>query len=51
MKKAWKEPQLQDLLVKETMASTIIGPFTDEAYDPGTPADPDNPGTWKRFTS
>lgn len=51
MKKAWQKPVLEVLDVKMTMASTVYGPYTDEAYVPGTPVDPNNPGTWKRFES
>lgn len=51
MKKAWQQPVLEVLDVKMTMASTVWGDFTDEAYVPGTAVDPNNPGTWKRFES
>lgn len=51
MKKAWCEPKLEILNVKLTMASTVHGPYTDEAYVPGVPVDPNDPGTWSRFTS
>ncbi|QNG58490.1 paeninodin family lasso peptide [Bacillus sp. UMB0893] len=51
MKKEWQAPVLEVLDVKMTMASTVHGPYTDEAYVPGTPVDPNNQGTWKRFTS
>ncbi|WP_191561455.1 paeninodin family lasso peptide [Metabacillus idriensis] len=51
MKKEWQAPTLEVLDVKMTMASTVWGPLTDEAYVPGTPADPNDPGTWKRFES
>lgn len=51
MKKEWEIPKLEMLDVKMTMASTVFGPYTDEAYVPGKPKDPNNPGTWNRFTS
>ena len=51
MKKEWKQPVLEVLDVKMTMASTVYGPYTDEAYEPGTPVDKTNPSTWNRFTS
>lgn len=51
MKKAWQQPVLEGLDVKMTMASTVWGPYTDEAYVPGEEVDKDNPGTWNRFTS
>jgi hypothetical protein len=51
MKKEWKQPALEVLDVNMTMASTVYGPYTDEAYHPGNPVDPNNPGTWRRFTS
>lgn len=51
MKKQWQKPVLEALDVNMTMASTVYGPYTDEAYVPGTPVDPNNPGTWDRFTS
>lgn len=51
MKKAWNAPVLEVLDVKMTMASTVHGPYTDEAYVPGKPVDPKDPGTWDRFTS
>ncbi len=51
MKKTWEAPALETLNVKMTMASTVYGEFTDEAYVPGNPADPSNPSTWQRFES
>jgi hypothetical protein len=51
MKKAWNAPVLEVLDVKMTMASTVVGPYTDEAYVPGKEVDPNNPKTWDRFTS
>lgn len=51
MKKAWKAPVLEVLDVKMTMASTVWGPYTDEAYVPGEDVDPNDQKTWKRFTS
>ena len=51
MKKQWQKPVVEVLDVKMTMASTVWGPYTDEAYVPGKEVDKDNPGTWKRFTS
>jgi hypothetical protein len=51
MKKAWSAPIVEVLDVKKTMASSVWGPYTDEAYVPGKEVDPNNPGTWKRFTS
>lgn len=51
MKKQWMKPNLEVLDVKMTMASSITGPYTDEAYVPGNPVDPNNKETWKRFTS
>lgn len=51
MKKSWQQPILEVLDVKMTMASTVTGPYTDEAYVPGEDVDPDNPMTWRRFTS
>ncbi|WP_282937470.1 paeninodin family lasso peptide [Paenibacillus sp. RC67] len=51
MKKVWQKPVLEVLDVNQTMASTVVGSFTDEAYVPGKPADPNNPNTWKRFNS
>jgi hypothetical protein len=51
MKKVWKQPELEVLDVKMTMASTVFGPYTDEAYVPGQAVDMKNPETWKRFTS
>jgi hypothetical protein len=49
--KKWQKPTLEILDVNKTMASTVTGPYTDEAYVPGQEADPDNPKTWERFTS
>ncbi len=51
MKKEWQIPVLETLDITMTMASTVYGPYTDEAYVPGKDVDKDNPGTWKRFTS
>ncbi|WP_368657356.1 paeninodin family lasso peptide [Metabacillus halosaccharovorans] len=51
MKNTWKRPTLEVLDVNMTMASTVFGPYTDEAFNPGNPVDPENPGTWKRFDS
>ncbi|MFC5773370.1 paeninodin family lasso peptide [Ectobacillus antri] len=51
MKKAWQQPTLEVLDVNMTMASTVTGPYTDEAYVPGKAVDEKNPATWKRFTS
>ena len=51
VKKEWNQPKLEVLDVKMTMASTVFGPYTDEAYVPGKAVDPNNPETWKRFTS
>ncbi|MEH7416933.1 paeninodin family lasso peptide [Neobacillus drentensis] len=51
MKKEWNQPVLEVLDVKMTMASTVWGPYTDEAYVPGKAVDPKDPGTWRRFTS
>ncbi|MDQ0256587.1 hypothetical protein J2S74_004009 [Evansella vedderi] len=51
MKKQWQKPELQALDVTHTMASTVWGPYTDEAYVPGENVDPNDPGTWDRFTS
>lgn len=51
MKKAWSKPAIEILNVNLTMASTVYGPYTDEAYVPGEDVDPNDPGTWKRFTS
>jgi hypothetical protein len=51
MKKEWKKPVLEALEVKATMASTVYGPYTDEAYVPGESVDPNDRGTWNRFTS
>lgn len=51
MKKIWQEPKLEILDVNMTMASTVWGPYTDEAYVPGKEVDPNDPGTWKRFES
>jgi hypothetical protein len=49
--KKWEKPELEILDVKMTMASTVYGPLTDEAYVPGKAVDPSNPKTWRRFTS
>ncbi|MDE5413809.1 paeninodin family lasso peptide [Alkalihalobacterium chitinilyticum] len=51
MKREWKKPELEVLNVSETMASTVYGPYTDEAYVPGESVDPNDPETWDRFTS
>ncbi|GAF66985.1 hypothetical protein BTS2_3893 [Bacillus sp. TS-2] len=51
MKKVWEQPKLEQLAVQKTMASTVFGPYNDEAYVPGENVDPNNPGTWDRFTS
>ncbi|WP_216829028.1 paeninodin family lasso peptide [Alkalihalobacterium elongatum] len=51
MKKQWCKPELEVLNVNETMASTVWGPYTDEAYVPGEEVDKEDPGTWNRFTS
>ncbi|MFN7250068.1 MAG: paeninodin family lasso peptide [Anaerobacillus sp.] len=51
MKKLWSKPQLEVLEVSKTAASTVSGPYTDEAYVPGESVDPNDPGTWNRFTS
>ncbi|MDC2864530.1 paeninodin family lasso peptide [Bacillus sp. NPDC077411] len=51
MKKEWQQPVLEVLDVNMTMASTVYGPYTDEAYNPGHPVDPKDPNTWNRFTS
>lgn len=50
MKKAWNAPVLEVLDVKMTMASTVNGPYTDEAYIPGQAVDPTAPA-YHRFTS
>ncbi|WP_153017290.1 paeninodin family lasso peptide [Alkalihalobacillus trypoxylicola] len=51
MKKVWEKPKLEQLAVQKTMASTVIGPYTDEAYVPGEGVDGNDSGTWDRFTS
>jgi hypothetical protein len=51
MKKNWNNPKFDVLNVENTLASTVHGPYTDEAYVPGEPVDEDDPGTWRRFTS
>lgn len=50
MKKEWNVPVLEVLNVKMTMASTVTGPYTDEAYVPGQSVDDLPPDTY-RFTS
>lgn len=50
MKKEWVELKVEVLDVSKTMASTVFGPYTDEAYVPGQAVDPKDPDTW-RFTS
>lgn len=50
MKKEWTTPELEVLAINMTEASTVNGPFTDEAYDPGVPVDPTAPA-YNRFTS
>lgn len=47
-KKEWKSPKVEVLSVDMTMASTVDGPYVDEAYVPGQRSDtpPHN-----RFTS
>lgn len=51
MKKQWQSPALEVLDVKMTMASTVHGPKTDEAYVEGKYADPNDPDSLNRFTS
>ncbi|MHA7139540.1 paeninodin family lasso peptide [Rossellomorea arthrocnemi] len=51
MKKVWNKPTIEALDIKMTMASTVWGPYTDEAYVPGEDVDKDDPKTWDRFTS
>lgn len=51
MKKMWESPVVEVLTIKQTMASTVHGPYTDEAYVPGVDKDPNDPGTWNRFSS
>ncbi|MFC4320704.1 paeninodin family lasso peptide [Litchfieldia salsa] len=51
MKKNWEQPVLDVLNVNMTMASTVSGPYTDEAYVPGVEVDKNDPGTWNRFDS
>ena len=50
MKKQWQNPTLEVLDIKMTMASTVNGPYTDEAYVPGQAVDPSAPA-YNRFTS
>ncbi|MEB3100763.1 paeninodin family lasso peptide [Ferviditalea candida] len=50
MKKAWQKPELEVLHVNMTMASTVTGPYTDEAYIPGHTVD-DSAPAYYRFTS
>jgi hypothetical protein len=50
MKKDWQKPVLEVLDVSMTMASTVHGPYTDEAYKPGEAVDPSAPA-YNRFTS
>lgn len=50
MKRQWKQPQLEELNIQQTMASTVNGPLTDEAYIPGETVDPTAPA-YNRFTS
>lgn len=50
MKKGWKKLELEVLKVSQTMASTVNGPYTDEAYIPGESVDPEAPA-YHRFTS
>lgn len=46
-KKEWQKPELEMLEVHRTMASSVDGPYTDEAYVPGEEAD----APYYRFTS
>ncbi len=46
-KKEWNKPVLEVLDVSMTMASSVDGPLTDEAYVPGERAD----APYYRFTS
>lgn len=39
MKKEWKKPVLEKLDVNMTFASSVDGPYTDEAYVPGLEID------------
>jgi len=50
MKKEWNNPKLEVLDVNMTSASTVTGPYTDEAYVPGVSVDDLPPNTY-RFTS
>lgn len=50
MKQQWKQPKLEELNIHLTMASTVEGPYTDEAYVPGEAVDPTAPA-YNRFTS
>ncbi|MFC0560080.1 paeninodin family lasso peptide [Halalkalibacter alkalisediminis] len=50
MKQTWKKPVLEELKVNMTMASTVNGPYTDEAYVPGERVDASAPA-YNRFTS
>ncbi|WP_142247964.1 paeninodin family lasso peptide [Alkalihalobacterium alkalinitrilicum] len=50
MKREWKKPELEVLEVTDTMASTVNGPYTDEAYVPGVPVEDQRPDI-HRFTS
>ena len=51
MRKLWENPVLEVLTIEKTMASTVYGPYTDEAYVPGVEVDKNDPGTWDRFVS